>query len=136
MCLHNTWNFGLNKYVIHCPGKIDKKHVASGLNNLLLKTGFIKLDILIEATAADDETKHNLEKIKQMCIDKHKHRDEKINAGINYSMMRNGKYVNSIMVYKDGTDIPAYWLSNKELALFIMLLVIGLPVVGNESDHF
>ena len=75
-------------------------HIATGLSNLLSQTGFIHLDLAIEASAADDETKQNLKKMQQRGYDKHKHRDVNITTSINYSMARNGNRVNSFIISK------------------------------------
>ena len=102
---------------------------ASGLSNLLSQTGFIHLDLAIEASAADDETKQNLKKMKQRCTYEYKHRDVNISTNINYSMTRNGKRVNSFIIFKQGTTVPNHWLSHKELVVFVLFLVIGLPIL-------
>merc|ERR1719369_336966 len=87
-------------------GKINYMLIASCLSNLLSQTGFIHLDLAIEASAADDETKQNLKKMKQRCTDEHKHRDVDISTNINYSMTRNGKRVKSFIIFKQGTIVP------------------------------
>ena len=94
------------------------------------QTGFIKLDLAIEASAADDETKKNLKLKKQKCKDKHKHRDEHIGTNIYYSMTRNGERVNSAIVFKQGTTVPNHWLSNTKLLVYVLFLFQGLPILG------
>ena len=117
----------LFKYVL---GKINNKFITSSLSNLLSQTGFIKLDLAIEASPADDETKKNLKLKKEKCYNKHKHRDQQISTNIHYSMPRNGGRVNSVIVFKQGTSVPNHWLSNTELLVYVLFLIQGLPILG------
>jgi len=111
-------------------GKINNKFITSSLSNLLSQTGFIKLDLAIEASPADDETKKNLKLKKEKCYNKHKHRDQQISTNIHYSMTRNGGRVNSVIVFKQGTSVPNHWLSNTELLVYVLFLIQGLPILA------
>jgi len=113
-------------------GIINKKIITSGLSNLLSQTGFIELDLAIEASAADDETKQKLKLMKERCRDEHKHRDVCTSANINYYMTRNAKRVNSFIIFKQGTTIPKHWLSNTDLLAYVLLLILGLPLLGKK----
>ena len=124
-----------SKLVINCPtiflsGKINNTFISSGIHNLLSQTGFIHLDLAIEASAADSDTKQNLKKIKEKITEEHRHRDAQISTNINYSMTRDGRNMNSFIIFKQGMDVPDLWLSNKEFVAFVVLMVIGLPILG------
>ena len=114
-------------------GVINNIFIKSGLRNLLSQTGFIKLDLTVEASAADDETKQSLELRKLRCKEEHKHRDVSIKTSIKYCMTRNGENVKSFLIFKQGTSVQNKWLSGKDLLVFVLLLIIGLPIVGKFS---
>ena len=114
-------------------GVINNIFIKSGLSNLLSQTGFIKLEIAVEASAADNETKQNLEIMKLRCKEEHKHRDVSIKTSIKYCMTRNGKNVKSFLIFKQGTGVQNKWLSGKDLIVFVLMLIIGLPILGMFS---
>ena len=87
---------------------------------------------MIEASPADDESEKNLKQIKQKCVEENKHRDTNTSAAIIYKIMRNGKRVDSLVIFKEGTTVPPYWLSGGFSVMFGLLLVSGLAVVGRS----
>jgi len=111
-------------------GKINNTFITSGIHDLLSQTGFIHLDLAIEASAVDSDTKQNLKKIKEKITEEHRHRDAQISTNINYSMTRDGRKLNSFIIFKQGMDVPNLWLSNKEFVGFVVLMVIGLPILA------
>ena len=45
-------------------------------------------------------------------------------------MLYNGEPINKLMIFKDGTNVPKYWLSAGGLSLLGFAFALGLPVVG------
>ena len=96
-------------------GKINLTEITLDLNKLLSTKEIIQLSPVLQVTPADDETMKKLKEFRENCIASHKHRDTYISATVIYKMMRDGKKVDDLVVFKEGTAVPKQWLSKGDL---------------------
>ena len=103
------------------------------LNKLLAKKKVLQLSPVLQVTPADDETKKQLKEFRENCIASNKHRDTNISATVIYKMMRHGKIVDDLVVFKEGTTVPKYWLTKGYFGLVFLFFVLGTPLAGKKN---
>ena len=104
--------------------------ICSDIHNLLSKKDFIQLSPILNVTPADDETKKYLREFLDTCVASNKHRDSNISASFLYKMIRHGKQVDHLLVFKEGVTVPKYWLSEEGFCCVALFLALGLPWMG------
>ena len=104
--------------------------ICSDLHKILSKNDFTQLSPMLIVTPADDETKKYLTEFIETCVANNKHRDTNISASFLYKMIRNGKQVDDLLVFKEGVTVPKYWLSRGGFCYVALFLAIGLPRMG------
>ena len=113
-------------------GNINMAEFSSNLNKLLSKKKIVQLSPVFQVTPADDETKKKLKEFRENSIASHKHRDTSISATIIYKMMRHGKQVDNLVVFKEGTAVSEKWLSKGYLWLVYLFFALGTPLAGKS----
>ena len=111
-------------------GRINITEITFALNKMLSKNKILQLSPGLQVTPADDETKKYLTEFIETCVANNKHRDTNISASFLYKMIRNGKQVDDLLVFKEGVTVPKYWLSKGGFCSVALFLAIGLPWMG------
>ena len=104
--------------------------ICSDIHKLLSKKDFIQLSPILNVTPADDETKKYLREFMESCVASNKHRDTNISASFLYKMIRHGKQVDHLLVFKEGVTVPKCWLSKGGFCCVALFLALGLPWMG------
>ena len=111
-------------------GNINTAEITFALNKLMAKKKILQLSPVLQVTPADDETKKKLKEFRENCIASNKHRDSGISATVIYKMMRHCKQVDDLVVFKEGTTVPKFWLSKVEFCLLFLFFALGTPLAG------
>ena len=106
--------------------------ITFALNKLLAKKKVLQISPVLQVTPANDETKKQLKEFRENCIAIHKHRDTNISATVIYKMMRHGKHVDDLVVFKEGTAVPKKWLSKGDSGLLYLFFALGTPLAGKS----
>ena len=106
--------------------------ITFDLNKMLAKKNVLQLSPVLKVISVDDETTKKLKDFGYDCIANNKHRDTNISANLIYKMMRHGKQVDNLVVFKEGTAVPDYWLSKGDLGLLYMFFALGTPLAGKK----
>eukprot|EP00092_Neocalanus_flemingeri_P035330 GFUD01038440.1.p1 GENE.GFUD01038440.1~~GFUD01038440.1.p1 ORF type:complete len:413 (-),score=69.64 GFUD01038440.1:206-1414(-) len=105
-----------------------KDLLSADLSKLLSKTPFFLVSVVLQAEPADEESKQFLEHFKLKCIEENKHRDQNISATFSYKLMKNGKDVAELVVFRDGVSVPKYFLGLEYFCLVFMALLVVVPL--------
>jgi hypothetical protein len=111
-------------------GMVNMDDICSDVHKLLSKKDVIQLSLNLNVSPADDQTKKYLEEFIETCVATNKHRDTNISASFLYKMIRNGKQVDDLLVFKEGVTVPKYWLSKGGFCSVALFFAIGLPWMG------
>eukprot|EP00092_Neocalanus_flemingeri_P070759 GFUD01086883.1.p1 GENE.GFUD01086883.1~~GFUD01086883.1.p1 ORF type:complete len:413 (+),score=59.30 GFUD01086883.1:32-1240(+) len=106
----------------------SKDLLSADLSKLLSKTPFFLVSAVLQAEPADEESNQFLEQFKLKCIEQNKHRDQNISATFSYKLMKNGKDVAELAVFRDGASVPKYWLGPKYFCLVCIALLVVVPL--------
>eukprot|EP00092_Neocalanus_flemingeri_P035331 GFUD01038441.1.p1 GENE.GFUD01038441.1~~GFUD01038441.1.p1 ORF type:complete len:405 (-),score=49.98 GFUD01038441.1:206-1396(-) len=102
--------------------------LSADLSKLLSKTPFLLVSAVVQAEPADEESKHCLELFKLNCIEQNKHRDQNISATFSYKLMKNGKDVAELVLFRDGASVPKYFLGLEYFCLVFMAIIVVVPL--------
>ena len=106
--------------------------ITFDLNRMLAKKNVLQLSPVLQVSPADDETKKKLKDFRDDCIASNKHIDTNISATVIYKMVRHGKQVDNLVVFKEGTAVPKQWLSKGDIGLLYLFFALGTPLVGKS----
>eukprot|EP00092_Neocalanus_flemingeri_P026594 GFUD01028823.1.p1 GENE.GFUD01028823.1~~GFUD01028823.1.p1 ORF type:complete len:373 (-),score=60.05 GFUD01028823.1:194-1312(-) len=110
--------------------KPNPEQLSADIHKLLSKISFLLLTPILHVTPADDDCKNEMDKLRKDNIDSNKHRDSEISATFFYKLVRNGRQVDNLVVFTEGTTVPGYWLTRGPFCLLVFFLAIGFPLAA------
>eukprot|EP00092_Neocalanus_flemingeri_P035328 GFUD01038438.1.p1 GENE.GFUD01038438.1~~GFUD01038438.1.p1 ORF type:complete len:392 (-),score=47.75 GFUD01038438.1:206-1357(-) len=97
------------------------KDILSGdISKLFSKTPFFLVSAVLQSKPADEESKK--------CLEQFKHRDPMSSVSFSYKLMKNGKDVAELVVFRDSASVPQYWLGLEYFCLVFMAIIVVVPL--------